>query len=302
MSDPKALIGVIGGSGLYHMPDLTDVEEIRVETPFGSPSDAVSVGTLSGQRVAFLPRHGRGHRLTPGELPVRANIWALKSLGVRHLIAVSAVGSLRRKIKPLDIVIPDQIFDRTKSRPGSFFENGIVAHVGIADPFCGAMRRALYLASKDAADTKVHDGGTMVVIEGPQFSTKAESRFYRTLGFDIIGMTAIPEAKLAREAEMDYAVLAMVTDYDVWHESEAPVTAEIVIRNLNQNVATAQRVLKAVLPRVAELKCDAGCSDALGSAIATSPDAITAEVRQRLGLFLDKYFPPAGPVGASGQG
>jgi len=299
MSDPKALIGVIGGSGLYHMPDLTDVEEIRVETPFGSPSDVISVGTLSGQRVAFLPRHGRGHRLTPTELPVRANIWALKSLGVRHLIAVSAVGSLRRKIKPLDIVIPDQIFDRTKGRPGSFFENGIVAHVGIADPFCSAMRRALYMASKEVAATKVHDGGTMVVIEGPQFSTKAESRFYRTMGFDIIGMTAIPEAKLAREAEMDYAVLAMVTDYDVWHEAEEPVTAEMVIRNLNENVRTAQRILKTVIPRVLDLKCEAGCCDALSTAIATSPDAISPEVRQRLGLFLDKYLPQAGPMSGS---
>jgi 5'-methylthioadenosine phosphorylase len=283
-------VGVIGGSGLYHMPELTEVEEVAVETPFGAPSDKVSIGTLRGQRVAFLPRHGRGHRISPTGLPVRANIWALKSLGVKHLISVSAVGSLREHMAPLDIVIPDQLFDRTRQRDNSFFDRGLVVHVGMAEPFCSGLRQVLLDASREVVTTQVHDGGTLVVIEGPQFSTKGESRIFRQWGLDIIGMTALPEARLAREAEMCYGCIALVTDYDVWHESEEPVTTEMVIRNLMQNVSTAQRILAAAVPRLANAECQDGCGDALRSAIASAPETITAETRRRFDLLLNKYL------------
>ncbi len=290
MSQPQPRVGVIGGSGLYHMPELGDIEEIAVSTPFGPPSDSITVGTLAGQRVAFLPRHGRGHRINPTALPVRANIWALKSLGVEQIISVSAVGSLREEIAPRHIVVPDQLFDRTRLRANTFFEDGIVAHVGIADPFCGSLRQVLLEAGREVSGTEVHDGGTLVVIEGPQFSTKGESRLFRQWGLDIIGMTALPEARLAREAEMCYACLALVTDYDVWHHSEEPVTTEMVIQVLTENVAAAQRILKAAIPRLAEAACNDGCGSALATAIATAPDAVPAEVKQRLGLLLDKYL------------
>ncbi|MCW5851080.1 MAG: S-methyl-5'-thioadenosine phosphorylase [Anaerolineae bacterium] len=290
MGNSSASIGVIGGSGLYHMPELTDVEEISVYTPFGPPSDSITLGTLAGQRVAFLPRHGRGHRINPTALPVRANIWALKSLGVQHLISVSAVGSLREEIAPRHIVIPDQLFDRTRLRANTFFEEGIVAHVGIADPFCSSVRQVLLEAGRDVSGVQVHDGGTLVVIEGPQFSTKGESRVFRQWGLDIIGMTTLPEARLAREAEMCYGCLALVTDYDVWHHSEEPVTTEMVIQVLTENVAAAQRILKAAIPRLADSHCSDGCGNALATAIATAPDAVSAEVKERLGLLLDKYL------------
>ncbi|HEV7130125.1 MAG TPA: S-methyl-5'-thioadenosine phosphorylase, partial [Ktedonobacterales bacterium] len=223
MGNPSARLGVIGGSGLYAMDGLRDVRELTVATPFGAPSDSITVGLLGEVPVAFLPRHGRGHRLNPTEVPSRANIYALKSLGVEWIIAVSAVGSLREELAPLDLVIPDQLFDRTKSRATSFFEGGVVAHASFADPFCPNLGGLLWATASGLGDVKVHRGGTYVCIEGPLFSTKAESRIYRQLGCDIIGMTALPEAKLAREAELCYATVACVTDYDVWYEGHASV-------------------------------------------------------------------------------
>ena len=294
MTTARATIGVIGGTGLYSMPELTEVEEVTVATPFGPPSDCITLGTLGGQRVAFLPRHGRGHRISPTELPVRANIWALKSLGVAHVISISAVGSLREEIAPADIIIPDQIFDRTRQRATTFFTDGIVAHVGIAEPFCAPLRRVLLESARSVATSQVFDGGALVVIEGPQFSTKGESRIFRQWGLDIIGMTALPEARLAREAELAYAVIALVTDYDVWHESEEPVTTDAVLRVLAQNARVAQRIVAAAIPRIVAAGCDDGCHHALAGAIATTPDAIPAETRARLALFLDKYLPPPG--------
>ncbi|MDP2952445.1 MAG: S-methyl-5'-thioadenosine phosphorylase, partial [Chloroflexota bacterium] len=238
-----ARIGVIGGSGLYEMEGLADIEEARVKTPFGDPSDTIVVGTLEGTRVAFLPRHGRGHRISPTRLPARANIYALKSLGVEWVISVSAVGSLKEEIRPLDLVVPDQLIDRTRSRVNSFFEDGPVVHVGFADPFCPVLSRSLYEAAREAG-ARVHRGGTYVVMEGPLFSTRAESDLYRSWGASVIGMTALPEAKLAREAEICYATLACATDYDCWREGHESVTIEMVIANLTQNVATAKQILR----------------------------------------------------------
>jgi len=286
---PGARVGVIGGSGLYQMEGLTDIEEVSVDTPFGPPSDTITIGTIESERVAFLPRHGRGHRISPSELPSRANIWALKSLGVEHIISVSACGSMREDIAPLDVVIPDQIFDRTKgTRPATFFGDGLVVHISFADPFCPELSRVLYEAAQ-TVDVRVHYGGTLVVIEGPQFSTKAESRIYRQWGVDIIGMTALPEAKLAREAEICYATLAMVTDYDVWHVSEEPVTAEIVVRNLQRNVSTAQRIIRAAVRRIQKAR-PCPCALALRDALITQRPAIPAAQKQRLQLLIGKYL------------
>ncbi len=283
----EALIGVIGGTGLYRMDGLEGAEEVVVDTPFGAPSDVIVTGTLNGVGVAFLPRHGRGHRLSPTELPARANIYALKSLGVRRVISVSAVGSLREEIRPLDMVVPDQLIDRTLGRPRTFFGEGIVAHVGMADPFCPDLRSALRVSGGRAGAT-VHDGGTLVVIEGPQFSTRAESHMYRSWGADIIGMTALPEARLAREAELCYAVLACSTDYDCWHESEEPVTVEMVVENLMKNTAVSRAILADVITAdLAERDC--GCGSALANAIVTDRGVIPAEVRERLSLLIGKY-------------
>ena len=283
----EALIGVIGGTGLYRMDGLEGAEEVVVDTPFGAPSDVIVTGTLNGVGVAFLPRHGRGHRLSPTELPARANIYALKSLGVRRVISVSAVGSLREEIRPLDMVVPDQLIDRTLGRPRTFFGEGIVAHVGMAEPYCPELRSALRLSGGRAGAT-VHDGGTLVVIEGPQFSTKAESHMYRSWGADIIGMTALPEARLAREAELCYAVLACSTDYDCWHESEEPVTVEMVVENLMKNTAVSRAILADVITAdLAERDC--GCGSALANAIVTDRGVIPAEVRERLSLLIGKY-------------
>src|SRR5262249_37080335 len=232
MAVPTARLGVIGGSGLYSMEGLGNMREVMVETPFGPPSDAILTGVLDDLPAAFLPRHGRGHRLTPTEVPSRANIYALKSLGVEWVISVSAVGSLREDYAPLDLVVPDQLFDRTKSRTNSFFEGGVVAHVSFAEPFCQHLAALLWETMQGLDGFQAHRGGTYVCIEGPLFSTKAESRIYRQLGCDIIGMTALPEAKLAREAELHYATIACVTDYDVWHESTETVTVEMVVANL----------------------------------------------------------------------
>ncbi|CAA9583393.1 MAG: 5'-methylthioadenosine phosphorylase [uncultured Thermomicrobiales bacterium] len=291
MAGAVARIGVIGGSGLYRMADLTDVDERQVDTPFGPPSDAITIGTLAGARVAFLPRHGIGHRLAPAAVPVRANFWALKSLGVERVISVSAVGSMREELAPLDLVVPDQLFDRTAGRPRTFFDEGAgcVVHVSLAEPFCPELRPALVAAAGESG-ARVHDGGTYICIEGPQFSTRGESRIFRSWGVDVIGMTAFPEARLAREAELCYATLALVTDYDVWKADEEPVSVQLVIERLGRNAAAAQATLRALVPRlVARRGCT--CGSALRDAIITDPARIPPATRDRLGLLLDRYLP-----------
>lgn len=289
MTEQRASIAIIGGSGLYEMEGLTDIEEVRLSTPFGEPSDAIVIGTFAGTRVAFLPRHGRGHRFSPSELPVQANIFALKLLGVERIISVSAVGSLREEIRPLDLVVPDQLIDRTKGRPNSFFGRGLVAHVGFADPFCPDLSAWLYQAATETGRT-VHRGGTYVVIEGPLFSTRAESHLYRSWGASIIGMTALPEAKLAREAEMCYATLACATDYDVWHESEEPVTVEMVVANLLKNVETSKEVLRRLIPRIPPQRT-CPCANALANAIITAPNVIPAHIKRELAPLIARYLP-----------
>lgn len=284
----KVRIGVIGGSGLYEMKDLKNQEKIQLTTPFGEPSDKITIGSLEGVKVAFLPRHGQGHRLLPGELNYRANIYSLKSLGVEWIISVSAVGSMKEEILPLDIVIPDQIFDRTKGRASSFLGNGLVGHISFADPFCAILSELLYDTVKETG-RRAHKGGTYICIEGPQFSTKAESRIYRQWGVDIIGMTALPEAKLAREAEICYATLALVTDYDVWHATEEKVSAEMVVMNLLRNIETAKTVLKKVIPKIPKQRtCE--CATALSKALVTDKNFIPAKIRQDLKLILGKYL------------
>ncbi|MSQ32927.1 MAG: S-methyl-5'-thioadenosine phosphorylase [Dehalococcoidia bacterium] len=284
-----ARIGIIGGSGLYDLEGLTDVRQVRPHTPYGPPSDAIVLGELQGVAVAFLPRHGVGHRLSPSELPARANIFALKLLGVERLISVSAVGSLQERIRPLHLVLPDQLIDRTRGRPSTFFEGGIVAHVAFAEPFCAELRSLLHQGAQ-ASGARSHLGGTMVVMEGPQFSTKAESHLYRSWGASVIGMTALPEAKLAREAEMCYATLACATDYDCWHESEEPVSVELVVQNLLSNVAVSQEVLRRAIPHLpASRTCP--CASALKNAIITAPAAIPVDVKRRLAPLIGKYLP-----------
>jgi 5'-methylthioadenosine phosphorylase len=288
----QARLAVIGGSGLYNMADLTNKATVAIETPFGLPSDSITIGELEGVNVAFLPRHGRGHLLSPTEVPARANIYALKSLGVERIISVSAVGSLRVDYAPLDLVFPDQLIDRTKSRPLSFFEQGIVAHIGFADPFCPDLSAHLLRAATTQPEARTHAGGTYICIEGPQFSTKAESYLYRQWGADIIGMTALPEAKLAREAEICYATIACVTDYDVWHASEGTVTVEMVVANLTVNIAHAQQIIREAartLP-VDREHATCGCASALANAIITAPDAITPTVRARYDLLIGRYL------------
>ena len=281
-------LGVIGGSGVYDMQELTDIEEIKPKTPFGDPSDAIVVGTLSGQRVAFLPRHGRGHRISPTELNSRANIFALKSLGVERIVAISACGSLREDYAPRHIVIPDQILDRTRGRPLTFFGSGLVVHISFAEPFCPDLSRSLFEAVETTGAT-VHKGGAFVVIEGPRFSTKAESNAFRQWGMDIIGMTAVPEAQLAREAEICYTCMAHVTDYDVWHESEETVTVEAVIKNLLANAEVAKQSIQELVPALPqERTCD--CQHALRDAIITSRDVISEEVKNDLTILVDKYL------------
>jgi 5'-methylthioadenosine phosphorylase len=292
MHKPQAKIGVIGGSGLYHMEGMSEVEEVKVRTPFGDPSDVITIGNVSGVAMAFLPRHGRGHRISPTEVPSRANIWALKSLGVEWVISVSAVGSLREDIAPRDLVIPDQLFDRTKSRVNSFYEKGIVVHCTFADPFCPALRALLFTSASELGDVKVHQGGAYVCMEGPLFSTRAESNVYRKLGMDIIGMTALPEAKLAREAEMCYAIIACATDYDCWHEDAESVTVEMVISNLSANVANAQRILRDVAQKIpadrSEAACD--CANSLATAIITDRSLMSVEVKEKYSLLIGKYI------------
>src|SRR3989441_5930236 len=289
---PHATIGVIGGSGLYRMESMIDVEEIAIQTPFGDPSDVVTIGKVEGVSMAFLPRHGRGHTISPTEIPVRANIWALKSLGVEWVISVSAVGSLREHIAPRDLIIPDQLFDRTKSRVNSFFENGIVVHCAFAEPFCSTLSKLLLESAHELGDITVHEGGTYVCMEGPLFSTKAEAFVYRSWGMDIVGMTALPEAKLAREAELCYATIACATDYDCWHESEESVTVEMVIGHLNANVTNAQRILRLIAQKIPSTHVDqpCGCAQALATSIVTDPALIPTEVKEKYSLLIGKYI------------
>ena len=280
-------LAIIGGSGLYNMEALTDVQNYAIKTPFGDPSDAIVVGTLAGRRVAFLPRHGRGHRIMPTEVNSRANIWALKSMGVERILSVSACGSLRDEFEPRHIVVPNQLFDRTRNRDLTFFGNGLVAHIGLSEPFCPEFSKLVYEAVEKTGVT-VHWGATFVTVEGPRFSTKAESKVFRQWGCDIIGMTAVPEANLAREAEICYACMAHVTDYDVWHVSEAPVTVEMVIQTLNKNTQIAQDAIHHLLQGLKpERACN--CGHALANALITRRDVIPNETLKKLKPIIGKY-------------
>lgn len=289
----RALIGVIGGSGLYGVKDLQPIEEVCLSTPFGAPSDAIMIGRWNGVTAAFLPRHGRGHRIMPSHINARANIFALKLLGVEWLISVSAVGSMREAIVPGEVVIPDQFFDRTVARPSTFFQDGIAVHISFAEPVCAELSDILHAAALRAG-ARVHRGGTYLCIEGPQFSTKAESQVYRQWGVDVIGMTNIPEAKLAREAEMSYATLALVTDYDCWHETEEAVSVESIVRILQQNVAMAQRIIGEALPQI-PVERGSPYRDALRGAIITNPSVIPAHIKADLAPLIGKYMPADGP-------
>ena len=285
-----AKIGIIGGSGLYQMPELTNVEEVKVDTPFGDPSDSFIIGTLENERVAFLPRHGRGHRFTPSELPFRANIYAMKLLGVERILSASAVGSLQEQYAPLDMVIPDQFFDRTRGRvrESTFFGEGIVAHVSFAHPVCSALGEVLE-ESCQATAVKTHKGGTYVCMEGPAFSTVAESNVYRSWGMDIIGMTNLQEAKLAREAEICYATLALVTDYDCWHPGHDAVSVETVIEYLNKNVRNAQSIMREAVRRLRDADLNCKCGSALKNAIFTAPNLWPEATTMKLEAIVKKY-------------
>ena len=282
----SASVGVIGGSGFYEL--LENAREVAVETPFGPPSDSYFLGEIDGVTVAFLPRHARGHRILPGEVNYRANIWGMKALGVHYVLSASAVGSLREHLEPLHVVVPDQLFDRTKARASTFFGEGVVVHMGFADPFCPYTSKVIVEAGREVGAT-VHEGGTYVCIEGPQFSTRAESNVYRQLGFDIIGMTNLQEAKLAREAELCYATMAMVTDYDVWYEGEEDVTLEQVLENVRRNVATAQAIVRRAVVALDQQR-DCTCRRAVESAINTPADLIPAATKQKLDLLIGKYL------------
>jgi 5'-methylthioadenosine phosphorylase len=284
----ETVVGVIGGSGLYEIQGLEKVESIELATPFGAPSDAYVTGILDGVRMVFLPRHGRGHRILPTEINFRANVWGMKKLGVTRIVSISAVGSMREDIAPGDFVVVDQFFDRTRHRQDTFFGGGVVAHVMFADPVCPELRRAL-VETGGSLGLRMHDGGTYVNMEGPQFSTRAESRIYRQWGVDVIGMTNLQEARLAREAEICYATVAMSTDYDCWHESHEAVTIEAVLAVMAKNVGNARRLVAAATPRIA-VKPSCGCGSALATAILTAKDAISAEARERLGLLIGKYL------------
>jgi 5'-methylthioadenosine phosphorylase len=284
----KILLAVIGGSGFYKMEGLSDIKEYDPQTPFGKTSSPVVVGTLEGKKVAFIARHGIGHHIMPTEVPYRANIYALKMLGVEQIVSINACGSLRDDYAPGHIVIPDQIFDNTKNRPLTFFGHGLVAHAGVAEPFCNDLSSLLENSVRQTGAT-VHRGGSFIIIEGPRFSTKAESNAYRSWGMSIIGMTAVPEAFLAREAEMCYAVMAHITDYDVWHVSEAPVTVEMVVRTLNRNTAVAQQAIAGLVKNL-DLERSCSCADAMSASIITDPAAVPAKTRQDLDLLVKKYL------------
>ena len=283
-------IGIIGGSGLYNMPDLHVIRTVEVDTPFGQPSDAFIIGELAGVVVAFLPRHGRGHIHAPSEVPYRANIYALKTLGVEKVISVSACGSLREDLRPGDVVVPDQVFDFTRHRHSSFFGEGLVSHISVADPFCPNLS-ALLADAVAAAGGNVHRGGNFITIEGPRFSTKAESRAFQAWGMDIIGMTACPEVFLAREAGLCYATMAHITDYDVWHETEEPVTVEMVIEQLNANISLAQEAIRRLVAALVDANYTCSCRDALRTALITDPRRIPPTTRERLALLVDPYLP-----------
>ncbi len=287
--DALVRIGVIGGSGLYQMEGLSDVEERDIATPFGDPSDTIVIGTLEGVRVAFVARHGRGHRLMPTEVNYRANIFALKSLGVEQVISISACGSLRERLHPGDVIVPDQVFDFTKKRVYTFFGEGLVTHIGVADPLCARLSALLGDAVEDAGGT-VQRGGRFITIEGPRFSTKAESFTYRAWGMDIIGMTTSPEVFLAREAEMCYAVMAHVTDYDVWHETEEPVSVDALLATLAANTALAQDGLRKLVGRMAAAERDCECGDTLATAMITQRDLIPADLKRKLAPIVGKYL------------
>jgi 5'-methylthioadenosine phosphorylase len=288
MSTSQVEVGIIGGSGLYDMAELTDRQEKTVTTPFGEPSGPYVIGTLRGKRVAFLSRHGVGHRLMPSELNYRANIFGFKTLGVERILSASAVGSLKEEYRPLDILVPDQFFDRTKGRISTFFGRGIVAHIAFAHPLCPDLSAVAANAAQQVGAT-VHRGGTYVNMEGPQFSTLAESRLYRSWGMDVIGMTNLQEAKLAREAEICYATLALITDYDCWHPDHDSVTVELIVANLMQNAATAQKTIAEAVARLdGARRC--GCQDALATAIITQPQYIPAPIKQELAPLIGKYL------------
>ena len=284
----KVKIAVIGGTGLEDIEGLTDIQHINIDTPFGKPSDTITIGKLDRIGIAFLPRHGRGHFISPTELPARANIYALKSIGVEQIIAVCSCGSFKQELAPGNLVIPDQVIDRTRNRINTFFTEGIVAHIGFAEPFCKELSRILYQSAGEAKAT-VHSKGTYVCMEGPAFSTRAESKLYRSWGADIIGMTALPEAKLAREAEMCYAVIACVTDYDSWWDPGKPVDVATVIKTLNENIALSKHIIKLAVKKIpVQAKCNCGC--ALNGAIVTAPEKIPAETKKKLGILIDKYI------------
>ena len=288
--DERVTVGVIGGSGLYDIEGLTSTRSIRVRTPFGTPSDAITVGSLEGIRVAFLSRHGRGHLLNPSGINYRANIFALKSLGVSHVISISAVGSMKESIHPGDVVVPDQFIDLTKRRVSTFFDDGVVAHVAFDEPVCAELTQVL-LSAGEKVGANLHRSGTYLCMEGPQFSTKAESRLYRQWGVDVIGMTNMPEAKLAREAELCYATLALVTDYDCWHETEEAVTVEAVLGTLHRNVALAKQILHSTMPSFAD-PIDCPCHRALDNAILTAPNRIPTAVRKKFAVLIDRALAP----------
>jgi 5'-methylthioadenosine phosphorylase len=285
---PQAKIGVIGGTGLYDIEGMRDIQEVNITTPFGKPSDTIVIGKLGGVGIAFLPRHGQGHRILPSELPSRANIYALKSLGVEQIIAICSAGSFKEEIKPGDLLIPDQLIDRTRGRVSTFFGEGIVAHIPFAEPFCPKLSQILYQAAKEVGAT-VHPRGTFVIMEGPAFSTRAESRLYKSWGADIIGMTALPEAKLAREAEICYAVIGCVTDYDSWHERHEPVTVEVILNILRRNADTARKIIKLAVGRIpGSRNCE--CATALKTAIVTAPELIPPAQKKKLDLLIGKYI------------
>lgn len=285
---PQAKIGVIGGSGLYDIEGMSDIEEVDIATPFGKPSDTITIGRLEGVKVAFLPRHGKGHRIPPTDVPVRANIYALKSLGVEYIIGINSVGSLKEELKPGDLIIPDQLIDRTRSRVNTFFRESIAVHIPFAEPFCPVLSQIVYQAAQEAGAT-VHQGGTYIVMEGPAFSTKAESHLHRSWGADVIGMTALPEAKLVREAEICYAIIACVTDYDCWHEVHEAVTVEVILNIMRQNINTAKKIIKLAIGRIPE-KRDCDCAKALKTAIVTARDKIPDEQKKKLNLLIGKYL------------
>ncbi len=287
MSQSQARIGVIGGTGLYDIEGLADVKEIYPDTPFGKPSDAIIVGKLGGVGIAFLPRHGKGHRISPSEVPSRANIYALKSLGVEFIISSNSCGSFKEELEPGHLLIPDQVIDRTRGRISTFFSGGIVTHIAFAEPFCPVLSDIVYQAAKESGAT-VHKGGTFIAMEGPAFSTRAESRLYKAWGADVLGMTVLPEAKLAREAEICYASIACITDYDSWHEAKEAVTVEAILTTMRNNIDLAKKTIKLAAGRV-PAKRECGCANSLEGAITTDIAAIPADLKKKLDLLIGKY-------------